>query len=227
MAGGAEDDTLLGDFGIGDEVIVFADNLIDIDQICWGGGLTRIVCYHAPYSATFFRHVGYDYVKSCQLLCESCAGCLALGHFLLDFLQRLAVGLGHQAHHERDGQGRKHAENRERAAHIVAERIEQHEEELGDDEVAQPVRRRAEGGADAAHAQREDLTDKHPGDRAPRDRKAEDIESDENHRRHGQHAPLPVPAQEGIREVKVVQYQKVSEHFALPLVNQQKREVAR
>ena len=85
MAGGAEDDTLLGDFGIGDEVIVFADNLIDIDQICWGGGLTRIVCYHAPYSATFFfRHVGYDYVKSCQLLCESCAGCLALGHFLLD-----------------------------------------------------------------------------------------------------------------------------------------------
>ena len=43
MAGGAEDDTLLGDFGIGDEVIVFADNLIDIDQICWGGGLTRIV----------------------------------------------------------------------------------------------------------------------------------------------------------------------------------------
>ena len=54
VAGGAEDDTLLGDFGIGDEVIVFADNLIDIDQICWGGGLTRIVCYHAPYSATFF-----------------------------------------------------------------------------------------------------------------------------------------------------------------------------
>jgi hypothetical protein len=42
-----------------------------------------------------------------------------------------------------------------------------------------------------------------------------------------QHAPLPVPAQEGIREVKVVQYQKVSEHFALPLVNQQKREAAR
>ena len=46
VAGGAEDDTLLGDFRIGDEVIVFADNLIDINQICWGGGLTRIVCYH-------------------------------------------------------------------------------------------------------------------------------------------------------------------------------------
>ena len=70
---------------------------------------------------------------------------------------------------------------------VTVQRIEQHEEELGDDEVAQPVRRRAEGGADAAHAQREDLADKHPGDRAPRDRKAEDIESDENHRRHGQH----------------------------------------
>ena len=38
VAGGAEDDTLLGDFGIGDEVIVFADNLIDIDQICWVAG---------------------------------------------------------------------------------------------------------------------------------------------------------------------------------------------
>ena len=58
VAGGAEDDTLLGDFGIGDEVIVLADNLIDINQICWGGGLTRIVCYHVPYSATFFATLG-------------------------------------------------------------------------------------------------------------------------------------------------------------------------
>ena len=46
VTGGAEDDTLLGNAGVGDEVIVLADNLIDIDQICWGGGLTRIVCYH-------------------------------------------------------------------------------------------------------------------------------------------------------------------------------------
>ena len=39
-----------------------------------------------------------------------------------------------------------------------------------------------------------------------------------------QHAPLPIPAQEGIREVKVVRYQKASEHSVLPPVNLLARE---
>ena len=52
MSGGAEGDTLLGNVGVGDDVIVLADDLVDIDQICWGGGHSRIVCNHSHYSAT-------------------------------------------------------------------------------------------------------------------------------------------------------------------------------
>ena len=52
MPGGAEGDTLLGNVGIGDDVIVLADDLVDIDQICWGGGHSRIVCNHSHYFAT-------------------------------------------------------------------------------------------------------------------------------------------------------------------------------
>ena len=47
VAGRAEDDTLLRNRRVGDEVIVLADDFVDIDQISWGGGLARIVCYHA------------------------------------------------------------------------------------------------------------------------------------------------------------------------------------
>ena len=52
MAGGAEGDTLFRDVGIGDDVIVLADDLVDVDQICWGGGHSRIFCNHSQHCAT-------------------------------------------------------------------------------------------------------------------------------------------------------------------------------
>ena len=46
MAGRAERDALFGNFRVGDDIIILSDDLVDIDQICWGGGLSRIVCNH-------------------------------------------------------------------------------------------------------------------------------------------------------------------------------------
>ncbi len=54
VSGSAEGDALLRNVGVGDDVIVFADDLVDVDQICWGGGLSRIVCNHAPIVPRFF-----------------------------------------------------------------------------------------------------------------------------------------------------------------------------
>ena len=54
MAGRAEAHALLGDVDVGDDVIVFADDLVDINQISWGGGKTRIFCYHVFNCATSF-----------------------------------------------------------------------------------------------------------------------------------------------------------------------------
>ena len=57
VAGGAEGDTLFRNVGVGDDVIVLADDLVDIDQICWGSGHSRIVCNHSHYSATLLRQM--------------------------------------------------------------------------------------------------------------------------------------------------------------------------
>ena len=57
VAGGAEGDTLFRNVGVGDDVIVLADDLVDIDQICWGSGHSRIVCNHGHYSATLLRQM--------------------------------------------------------------------------------------------------------------------------------------------------------------------------
>ena len=101
--------------------------------------------------------------------------------------------------HERDGQCGEHAEDRERTAHIVAEGRKEHEEELGDHEIAKPVGGGSEGAADAAHAEREDLTDEHPGDRTPGEREAKDIDGNQNHGRHGQSGYIAGEVEDGKR----------------------------
>ena len=69
----------------------------------------------------------------------------AADHFLFDLFERLALGLRHETQHERDGQRGEHAKDGERAADVVAEHGQQHEEELGDHEIAQPVGSGTEG----------------------------------------------------------------------------------
>ena len=54
VAGRAEAHALLGDVDVGDDVIVLADDFVDVDQISWGGGKTRVCCYHTFNCATSF-----------------------------------------------------------------------------------------------------------------------------------------------------------------------------
>ena len=46
VSGSAEGDALLRNVRVGDDVIVLSNDLVDIDQICWGGGHSRIFCNH-------------------------------------------------------------------------------------------------------------------------------------------------------------------------------------
>ena len=126
-------------------------------------------------------------------------GLLATDHLLFNPFEGLALGFGNEMQHERDGQCGEHAEDRERTAHIVAEGRKEHEEELGDHEIAKPVGGGSEGAADAAHAEREDLTDEHPGDRTPGEREAKDIDGNQNHGRHGQSGYIAGEVEDGKR----------------------------
>ena len=58
MSGSAEGDALLRNVRVGDDVIVLSNDLVDIDQICWGGGLTRIVATMLPILPRFFATLG-------------------------------------------------------------------------------------------------------------------------------------------------------------------------
>ena len=55
MSGSAEGDALLRNVRVGDDVIVLSNDLVDIDQICWGGGHSRIFLQPYLHCATSLR----------------------------------------------------------------------------------------------------------------------------------------------------------------------------